>query len=84
MPQTVRERAFDSFSRPGSGKGTGLGLSQVYGFVTRFGGHCTIESEPGRGTTVKLYLPRYPGAIARADNGSDGTADNPQGALSLP
>src|SRR5215207_6665299 len=63
MPKEVRERAFDPFfTTKGVGKGTGLGLSQVYGFVTRFGGHCTIDSEPGSGTTVTLYLPRFAGA----------------------
>ncbi len=62
MPQEIREKAFDPFfTTKEAGKGTGLGLSQVYGFVTRFGGHCAIDSEPGRGTTVKLYLPRYIG-----------------------
>ncbi len=63
MPPAIRDKAFDPFfTTKEAGKGTGLGLSQVYGFVTRFGGHCTIDSEPGRGTTVKLYLPRYRGA----------------------
>jgi two-component system, NtrC family, sensor kinase len=60
MPPDVRERAFDPFfTTKQGGKGTGLGLAQVYGFVTRFGGYCTIDSEPGKGTTVSLYLPRY-------------------------
>jgi signal transduction histidine kinase len=64
MPQEVREKAFDPFfSTKEAGKGSGLGLSQVYGFVTRFGGHCAIDSEPGIGTTIKIYLPRYLGAI---------------------
>ena len=62
MPPEIREKAFDPFfTTKEAGKGTGLGLSQVYGFVTRFGGYCAIDSEPGRGTTVKLYLPRYLG-----------------------
>ena len=62
MPPEVQKKAFDPFfTTKGAGVGTGLGLSQVYGFVTRSGGHCAIESRPGRGTTVKLYLPRYTG-----------------------
>ncbi|HKS88674.1 MAG TPA: ATP-binding protein [Stellaceae bacterium] len=59
MPPAVLAKAFDPFfTTKGSGKGSGLGLSQVYGFATRSGGRCVIDSEPGRGTTVKLYLPR--------------------------
>lgn len=60
MPEEVRDKAFEPFfTTKEAGKGSGLGLSQVYGFVYRAGGHCIIDSEPGRGTTVKLYLPRY-------------------------
>ena len=63
MSEDIREKAFDPFfTTKVAGKGTGLGLSQVYGFVTRFGGHCTIDSEQGRGTTIRLYLPRWVGA----------------------
>jgi signal transduction histidine kinase len=69
MPPEVREKAFDPFfTTKEPGKGTGLGLAQVYGFVTRFGGGCAIDSEPGQGTAVKLYLPRYAGGGEAAND----------------
>jgi CheY-like chemotaxis protein len=59
MTAEVLDRALDPFfTTKKMGHGTGLGLSMVYGFVKQSGGHLRIESTVGRGTSVRLYLPR--------------------------
>jgi two-component system NtrC family sensor kinase len=59
IPADVLPRIFEPFfTTKEIGKGTGLGLSQVYGFATQSGGTAVARSEPGRGSTVTLYLPR--------------------------
>jgi len=64
MSAEVAARAFDPFftTKP-IGQGTGLGLSMIYGFARQSNGHVTIESRPGLGTSVRLYLPRHHGDI---------------------
>ncbi len=60
MTPAIRAKAFDPFftTKP-IGQGTGLGLSMIYGFAQQSGGHVSLDSEPGQGTCVHLYLPRH-------------------------
>jgi PAS domain S-box-containing protein len=71
MTEEVRSRAFEPFfTTKEIHKGTGLGLSMVYGFARQSGGTVTIDSEIGKGTTVRIYLPRAPQRTGDA-NGAD-------------
>ncbi len=78
MTPDVLARAFEPFftTKP-LGQGTGLGLSQLYGFVRQSYGVVRLDSAPGRGTTVRLYLPRHGRAEDTEEVASAATADTP-------
>ena len=66
MDQATAERAAEPFfTTKGVGEGTGLGLSMVHGLAEQSGGKLRIESEPGRGTTVEVWLPVYVDQVTR-------------------
>jgi PAS domain S-box-containing protein len=62
-PDTLRKVFEPFFTTKPIGQGTGLGLSMIYGFAKQSRGHVHIESREGKGTTIRLYLPRYPGIV---------------------
>ena len=79
MSPEVSARAFEPFfTTKAVGEGTGLGLSQAFGFAKQSGGHILLDSRPGHGTTVEVYLPRdRDPAVRPASRVSEATAPPP-------
>jgi two-component system NtrC family sensor kinase len=80
MPEDVAGRAFEPFfTTKEIGRGTGLGLSQVYGFTRQAGGAAMLDSTPGQGTTVTLFLPRSQKPLGQAGDAAEASYGGGEG-----